>query len=103
MVVSHPRPPLLPPLLLLKCALGLPATREENRKHASQVPSALVNDNSTAVRHTLPVGRQHCREHLGLFRKMPVYLLPVCQVTQQYFPLLRAHGLLCHLLQILTA
>ena len=102
MVVSHPRPPLLLPFLLLECALELPTTRAETRTRASQVPSALVNDSSTAERHTRHVRRQHCREHLRLFRKMRVYLLPACPVTQHKLPLLRAHGLLRRLSQNLT-
>ena len=38
-----------------------------------------------------------------MFCKMLVYLLPVCPVTQHKLPLLRAHGFLPRLLQILTA
>ena len=73
MVVSHPCPPVLIPLLLPECVLGLPTTRAESR--ASQVPSALANDSLTAVRHTRPVQRQNCREHVRFFRNMLVYLL----------------------------
>ena len=102
MVLCHPRPPLLFPLLLPECALGLPTTRAETRTRASQVPSAPANDSSTAVRYTRPVRRQHCRGHLRLFRKMLVYLSPACPTTQHKLPLLRAHGRVRRLLQILT-
>ena len=103
MVVSQPRPPLLLPLLLLECALELPTTRVETRTRTSEVLSAPSIDSLTAVRHTRPVRRQHGRGHLRLFRKILVYLLPACLVTQHKLPLLRPHGLLRHLLQILTA
>ena len=79
MVVSHPCPPLLIPLLLPECVLELPTTRAESR--ASQVPSALANDSLTAVRHTRPVQRQNCREHVRFFRNMLVYLLSFCPTT----------------------
>ena len=46
--------------------------------------------------------RQRCRGLLRLFRKMPVYLLPACSITQHNLPLLRDHGLLRRPLQILT-
>ena len=103
MLVSHPHPPLLLPLLLLECAFGLPTTRAETQTYDSQVPSVPALDSSTAVRHTRPVRRQHCRGHPRLVRKILVYLLPVCPVTQHQLPLVRAHGLLRRLLQILTA
>ena len=103
MVMSHPRPPLLPLLLLLKCALEPPTTRAETRTRTSQVHSALANHSSTAVRHTQAVRRQHCRGNLRLFRKMIVYLLPACPITQQKLPLLIARGLLRRPLQILTS
>ena len=103
MVVSHPRLPLLFSLVLLECALELPTIRAETRTRVSQVPSAPANDSLTAVRHTRPVRRQHGRGHLRLFRKILVYLLPACLVTQHKLPLLRPHGFLRHLLQILTA
>ena len=54
MVLSHPRPPLLLPLLLLECAFELPTTQAETRPRASQVPSAPANDTSAVVRHTRP-------------------------------------------------
>ena len=99
MMVSHLHPPLLHALLPVS-ALGLPTTRAETRTIASQAPSTRVNDSSTAVRHTRPVRRQHCRGHLRLFRKM--YLLPSCPIIRHKLPLLRAHGLLGRLSQILA-
>ena len=87
MVVSHPRPSLLPPLLRPECTLEMPTTRAKTRTHASQVPSAPVNYRSTKVRHTRSVRRQHCRECLRLFCKMLVHLLLACPVTQQNIPL----------------
>ena len=103
MVVSHPRPPHLSPFLLLECPLELPTTLPETRTRDSLVHSALSNDISTAVRHTRPVRRQHCPGSLRLFRKMLVYLLPACPVAQHKLPMLRAHGVLRRLLQILMA
>ena len=58
-------------------------------------------DSSTAVRHTRPARRQHCRGHLRLFHKMLVYLLPACPITQHKLPLFRAHGHLRRLSHIL--
>ena len=81
--VFHPRPPPLPPFVLLECALELPTTQAETRMRASQVPSAPTNDGSTTVRHTRPVCRHRCREQMRLFRTMLGYLLPVCPVTQR--------------------
>ena len=46
MVASRPRPALLPPLLLLKCAMEPPTTRAETRPHASLIHSVLANDSS---------------------------------------------------------
>ena len=46
--------------------------------------------------------RQRCRGLLRLFRKMLVYLLSACPITQHKLPLLRAHGLLRRLSHILT-
>ena len=100
MVVSHPCPPLLPPLLLLDRG---PQPERKTQTRAIQVPSAPANDRSTVVRYTWPVRRQYCREHLRLFRKILGYLLPVHPVTQRQFPLFRAYGLLRHLLQSLIA
>ena len=102
MVVSHPRLPLLLQLILLECALGLPTTQEETRTRASQLPSAPADDSSTAMRHIRPVRRQHCRTNLRLFRKVLVYQLPACPITLHIMPLLRAHGRLRRLLQIIT-
>ena len=103
MMVSRPRPPLLPPLLLLECALEPPVTRAEILTRASLAHSVPAIDSSTAVRHTRPVRRQHCRGHLFWFQKVLVCLLLACPITQHKFPLPRAHGLLRRLLTILTA
>ena len=100
--VSYPRTPLLPPFLHLQCGLELPTTKAETRTRASQVRSAPANDSSTVMRHTRPVRRQHCRGHLRSFRKMLVYLLPACPITQHKLSLFRAHGLLRRLSHILT-
>ena len=53
-------------------------------------PSTLRtrNDSSTTVRYTPPVRRQRCRGLLRLFRKMHMYLLPACPITQHILPLL---------------
>ena len=91
---SHPHPPLLPPLLLLELVVELPTTQGKTRTRISQVRFAPVNYTSTTVPRTRPIRCRHCRERLRLFHKMPVYLLPVCLVTQRCLPLLRAHGLL---------
>ena len=77
-----------------ECILGLPITRAKTQTRASQVPFAPANDSSTAVRQTRLVRRQHCRGILRLCRKMLVYLLPACPITQHKLPLLRAKGLL---------
>ena len=67
---------------------GLATTRAETRTRVTQVPSAPEIDNSTAVRHARTVFRQRCRGLLRLFRKMLVYLLPACPITQHELPLL---------------
>ena len=79
----------------------LPTTRAEPRTRAS-LALAPANDNSTAVRHTRPARRQHCRGHLRLFLKTLVHLLPACPITQHKLPLFCAHGLLRRLSHILT-
>ena len=56
MVVSCARPPLLPPLLLLECALEPPTTRAKIHSHANLAHSVTAIDSSTTVRHR----RQHC-------------------------------------------
>ena len=82
--------------------LGAAHNPSGTRTRASQVPSAPANDSSTAVRHTRPVRRQHCRGNLRLFCKTPVYRLPASPITQHKLPLVRANGLLRRLSQILT-
>ena len=61
MVVSHPRRPLLLSRLLPECAYWLPIIRAETRTRVSLALFAPANDSSTAVRHTRPARRQHCR------------------------------------------
>ena len=85
MVVSRPRPPLLPPLLPLECAMESPTTRAGTRTRASLVHSVQVNGSLTAVWHTRPVRRRRCRGHLRWFRKMLLYLLLPCPITQNNF------------------
>ena len=103
MVVSRPRPPLLPPLLLPECASEPPITEVEILPRASQAHSVPAIDSSTAVRHIQPVRRRHGRGHLFWFHKIFVYLLLACPITQHKLPLLRTHGFLRRLLTIPTA
>ena len=69
MEVSRARPPLLPPLLLLECALEPPITQAEILTRASLGHSLPAIDSSTALRQR----RQHCRGHLVWFQKMLVF------------------------------
>ena len=102
MVVSRPRPPLLPPLLFLEYALEPPITRAGIRTRASRAHSVPAIDSST-VRHTQPIRQQHWRGPMFWFQKMPVYLLLACPISRPKLPLSRARGLLRRLLTILTA
>ena len=97
MVVSRPRPPLLPPLLLFECVLESSITRAEIFPRARLAHSVPAVDSSTAVRHR----RQHCRRHLFWIQKMLVFLLLTCQITQHRLPLSRVHALLRRLRTIL--
>ena len=99
MVVSRPRPPLLPPFLLFACTLEPPITRAEILTRAGLAHSVPAVDSSPAARHH----RQHCRGHLFYFQKVFVFLLLACPITQHKLPLSRAHGLLRCLLTVLTA
>ena len=81
-VVSHPRPPLLPPLPLLECALEPPITGVKSER-ASVAHSVPEIDSSTGVRHTWPVRRWHCRGELLWFQKIPVHLSQYCPITAQ--------------------
>ena len=99
MVVSCARPPLLPPLLLVKCALEPPTTWAKIHSRANLAQSVTVIDSSTAVRHR----RQHCRGVPIFLSEDARVLLLACSVTQHRLPLSRAHGLLRRLRTILTA
>ena len=99
MVVSRARPPLLPPLLLLKRALEPPTTRAEIFSRASLAHSVTAIDCSTVVRHR----RQHCRAAPLLISEDARVLLLACPKPQHRLPLSRAHGLLRRLRTIITA
>ena len=103
MVLSHPRQPPRLPRLLRGSASGQPTIRAETPTRANQIPFAPATDRATAVRHTRPVRRRHCREHLLWFRKMLECILFALHVARHKLFLLRAHGLLRRLLTIFTA
>ena len=99
MVVSRPRPPLLPSLLLLECAVEPPITRAEILTHASLAHSVPATDSSRAIRTVdSTVG-----DTSFTFQTIFVYLLLACPMKQHKLPFSRAHGLLRRLLTILTA
>ena len=56
-MVSCARPPLLPPLLLVECALEPPTTRAKIHSRANPAHSVTAIESPTAVRHR----RQRCR------------------------------------------
>ena len=102
MVVSHPRPPLLPPVLHMEYASepSIPGAKIGTRTSLAHSVAAI--DSSTSVRHTLFVRRRHCRGHIFWFQKMLVDLLLACPITQHKLSLSRARVLLPRLLTILT-
>ena len=93
MVVSRPRSPFLPPIVLLECALEPAITRAEILTCASRAHSVPAIDSSTAVRHNRSVRLQHYREHIFPFMKTFVYLLLVCSLMQRNLLWSRAQGL----------
>ena len=94
MVVSHLHSILRLPRLPRGSALRLHTTRTAIPTRANRVPFAQENHRATAVRHTRPVHRQHCREHLLRFHKMLEYLLLAFHVARHKRFILRSHGLL---------
>ena len=88
MVVTCARPPLLPPLLLLECALEPPTTRAKIHSRANLAHSVTAIGSSTTVRHR----RQHCRGVPILVSEDARVLLLACPVTPHRLPLSRAHG-----------
>ena len=97
MVVSRAPPPILPPLLLLECALEPPKTRA---KILARQPGTFRNatDSSNAVRYR----RQNLREAPRLVSEAARVLLLARPITQHRLPLSRAHGLLLRLHTIFT-
>ena len=102
-VLSHPRQPPRLPRLLRGGASGQRTIRAETLTGANQVPFAPATDRATAVRHTRPVRRRHCRGHFLWFRKMLECLSFALHGARHKIFLLRAHGLLRRLLATFTA
>ena len=99
MVVCRPRPPLLPSLLLLECAVEPPIIRAEIQTQASLAHSVPATDSSRAIRTV----DSNVGDTSFMLQKIFVYLLLACPMKQHKVPFSRAHGLLRRLLTSLTA
>ena len=103
MVLSHLRQPPWLQYLLRGSVSGQPTIRGETPTRANQVPFALATDRATAVRHTRPVRRRHCRGHFPCFHKMLECLRFALRVARHEIFLSRAHGLVRRLMTTFTA
>ena len=103
MVLSHPRQPPQLPCLLRGSVSGQATIRAKTPTRANQVPFALATHRATAVRHTRPVRRRHCRGHFLCFHKMLEYLSFALHVARNKLFLSKAHGPLRGLMTTFTA